>query len=207
MMNLEKVITLVPREVGSFLVGNIVVALFVVPAVILEGIVVLADDGTSESHQRVDAEIQRFLDNTASVPDCDDFFSIVLRPQYSFTYGELGRVYRQVKSMQRPTISSQSLRQLLESKKRSIRDFHVIYTVENVDSMDNKMTLSKYEFAMKDGKYLSEVAHDIQRDKTVFRRGYNGDHLYELVTYSDGTAMAGVGVLKDKGFFSCLFHL
>ena len=167
-----------------------------------------ADDGVSTYNSKDYHVVQKILSDyrkeNGKAPDCNDFFSIVLKPQYSFTGGELAKLYKFVKEQQTPKFSAANICSLIKAKRDSVRDIRIFYKVKNIVFIEGGNTERNTinEYTVKGNRILFD--RDYIDSDSVFsgiRQSYDGKQIVDLRRHKDNVITAGIRNLESKTNF------
>jgi hypothetical protein len=146
--------------------------------------------------------LHKFKEEYGYAPTDHDFFSIILKPEYSFSYEEISILYQILKQKSAPIISKDKLLKIIKAKRESIKDFYCQYKVR-VNNANNNISIytTESKYVKKDNKILFDQI--IQEGSTLLPRNiisYDGHLFYNYSPPSQEHVMPFVGVKENVDY-------
>jgi hypothetical protein len=153
------------------------------------------------------SELANFKVKHGFSPSDDDFFAIVLKPGYDFTFQEIEKLWKIVVDQQKSVISVDQLVALYRSKKSSIKDVCAVFktTSYQVDPSTNESENFEivYGYINKGDKYYLNTRmlgghKEVIPDKT---QSYDGEICYSFLDISGSLPVVGIDHLSSMSIF------
>ena len=110
-------------------------------AILFHFLCVQHTSANEDMYRYVASKLSNFRVEHGFAPDYEDFFEIVLQPEYRFSLEDLAKLSDIVINMQKSNVSKDQLLTLIKAKRDSIKDFRINYKV--FSNLTNPFTYSR----------------------------------------------------------------